>query len=113
MSCSLAVIFYFVFVVVGIPVWYNPQYVIPLAGMLVGNSMNGISLGIKVLVEQMNEKREEIEVKLMLGATPKAAFKAILLKTFWFSNYTNNQLHARNANNLLTWYGDWSNSFGC
>ncbi|MBU4690192.1 iron export ABC transporter permease subunit FetB [Mycoplasma sp. ES3157-GEN-MYC] len=82
MTGSLTAIFYFVLVVVGIPVWFDPQYVIPLAGMLVGNSMTGISLGIKVLVEQMNERREEIEEKLILGATPKTAIKEILLKAF-------------------------------
>ena len=32
--------------VVGVDPWYEPQYVIPLLGMILGNSLTGISLGL-------------------------------------------------------------------
>ncbi len=37
-------LFYFLLIVVRISPWYNPQYFIPIAGMLIGNSMTGVSL---------------------------------------------------------------------
>ena len=43
---TLLSIAYFLFVVVRIASWYDPRYFIPLAGMLIGNSMTGISLGV-------------------------------------------------------------------
>ncbi|QKT05704.1 iron export ABC transporter permease subunit FetB [Mycoplasma sp. OR1901] len=79
---TVSSIVYFLFVVVGVKVWYDPQYSIPLAGMLIGNSMTGISLGVKVLVEDMAKSRDEIEQKLIFGATPKQATKDIILKAF-------------------------------
>lgn len=49
--------------------WYAPQYAIPLLGMLLGNSMNGIALGIDHLTKGMVEGRAAIEGRLTLGAT--------------------------------------------
>lgn len=53
--------------------WYEPQYIIPLAGMLFGNAMNGASLAGDRLVNTINQNRLEIETHLCLGATPKQA----------------------------------------
>jgi putative ABC transport system permease protein len=53
--------------------WYEPQYVIPLAGMLFGNAMNGASLAGDRLLHTINQNRLEIETHLCLGATPKQA----------------------------------------
>lgn len=49
--------------------WYAPQYAIPLLGMLLGNSMNGIALGIDHLTKGMAEGRAVIEGRLTLGTT--------------------------------------------
>ncbi len=73
---------YFLFVVVQISPWYNPRYFIPIAGMIVGNSMTGVTLGVSKLVEGMNTKKPIIEAALMLGATPKASCKDIIDNTF-------------------------------
>lgn len=53
--------------------WYEPQYIIPLAGMLFGNAMNGASLAGDRLLNTINQNRLEIETHLCLGATPKQA----------------------------------------
>ena len=53
--------------------WYEPQYLIPLAGMLFGNAMNGASLAGDRLVSAINRNRLEIETHLSLGATSKQA----------------------------------------
>lgn len=47
--------------------WYHPQYAIPLLGMLLGNTMNGIALGVDRLTEGAWEQRQVIEARLMLG----------------------------------------------
>lgn len=49
--------------------WYSPQVVIPLLGMVLGNSLTGISLGIDRYVGELKSKRGEIEMRLSLGAT--------------------------------------------
>lgn len=55
--------------------WYEPQYIIPLAGMLFGNAMNGASLAGDRLLNGINQNRLEIETYLCLGATPKQAIE--------------------------------------
>ncbi len=49
--------------------WYSPQYLIPLLGMLLGNTMNGIALGMDRLIQDAWQQRLMIEQRLMLGQT--------------------------------------------
>ncbi|RME43146.1 MAG: iron export ABC transporter permease subunit FetB [Deltaproteobacteria bacterium] len=49
--------------------WYAPRYAIPLLGMLLGNTMNGIALAMNHLNGQVWQGREMIEQRLMLGQT--------------------------------------------
>lgn len=79
---TLSCLLFFLFIVVRIDPWYNPQYFIPIAGMLVGNSMTGISLGVKSLIESMTTQKSLVEEALILGATPRMATKAIVDNTF-------------------------------
>ena len=79
---TLSCIIYFLLVVVGISPWYEPQYFIPIAGMIIGNSMTGISLGVKSLLEGMTVQRAQVEEALILGATPYDAAKSIINSTF-------------------------------
>lgn len=72
----------FIVVVIGVIPWYNPQYFIPITGMIVGNSMTGITLGLNKLYSEMNDKRSIIENSLMLGATPKQATKKFVNNAF-------------------------------
>jgi len=50
--------------------WWDPQYLIPLLGMLLGNSLTGISLGLDRFLTGVLENRPRIEGLLALGATP-------------------------------------------
>lgn len=79
---TLSCILYFLLVVVRIDPWYDPQYFIPIAGMFIGNSMTGISLAVKSLVEGMTTQRNQVEEALILGATPRVATRAIINSTF-------------------------------
>lgn len=73
---------YFVLVVLWVSPWYDPMYVIPIAGMIIGNAMTGISLGVNHLLEGMSSKRHLVEGALILGATPKVASKPIVNQAF-------------------------------
>jgi putative ABC transport system permease protein len=53
--------------------WYDPQYLIPLFGMIIGNSMNGAALAAERLSGEMGLRRGEVEAYLALGATPARA----------------------------------------
>ncbi|MFO7903338.1 MAG: iron export ABC transporter permease subunit FetB [Pirellulaceae bacterium] len=53
----------------GIDTWYQPQYAIPLLGMVLGNTLNGVSVGLNTLTESLVTRREQVESKLALGAT--------------------------------------------
>lgn len=57
--------------------WYTPQYMIPLLGMLLGNTMNGIALGMDRLVQTAWQQRAVIEQRLMLGHTAMQAVREI------------------------------------
>ncbi|ANQ84483.1 hypothetical protein dqs_1435 [Azoarcus olearius] len=47
--------------------WYAPQYAIPLLGMVLGNTMSGISLGLDRLTQDAVQKRPMLETRLALG----------------------------------------------
>jgi putative ABC transport system permease protein len=54
--------------IIGVTPWYQPQYLIPLLGMLLGNTMNGIAIALDGLTRQAWEGRVKIEARLLLGA---------------------------------------------
>jgi putative ABC transport system permease protein len=57
------------FGVLGVEPWYRPQYAIPLLGMILHNTLNGISLGMDRFNSELAGKRSEVETLLALGAT--------------------------------------------
>jgi len=68
--------FTLVFIIQNDP-WYQPQYSIPVLGMVLGNTMNGISLGMDRLTNGAWSKRPIIENRLMLGETAGQAIRDI------------------------------------
>lgn len=73
---------YFLLVVVGHGAWRDPRYVVPLAGMIIGNAMTGITLGVNRMVDGMHTERAAIESALMLGATPRVAARRVVRNAF-------------------------------
>ena len=65
-------------VIVGAKPWWTPQYFIPLAGMIMGNSMNAISICLDRLFSDLRSKRNQVEMKLALGADYREATQDIL-----------------------------------
>ncbi len=53
--------------------WYEPQYLIPLGGIVLGNAMNGAAIAGERLVSTISSSSLEIETHLSLGATPQQA----------------------------------------
>jgi len=53
--------------------WYHPQYLIPLLGMMLGNTMTGIAVAMDTLGREAWSRRGEIEARLMLGELPAQA----------------------------------------
>jgi len=49
--------------------WYQPQYAIPLVGMVLGNSLNGTSIGLNSFTDTLVSHREQVEMALTLGAS--------------------------------------------
>ena len=79
---SFTIALFALFVVVGNEPWYLPQYAIPLLGMLLGNTMNGIALALDRLTQSAWEQRDIIEARLMLGYSSQQAVSDIRQHVF-------------------------------
>ncbi|TWU60994.1 MULTISPECIES: ABC transporter permease [Crateriforma] len=58
--------------------WFSPAVLIPLLGMVLGNSLTGISLGMDRFLSELNHRRDEIEMRLALGADRYEATQAVM-----------------------------------
>ena len=58
--------------------WYDPRYAIPLLGMILGNCMTGIGLGLDTLTTSLVSRRASVEAQLMLGATREIAAAPVM-----------------------------------
>lgn len=56
------------FVVIRIHPWFEPQYAIPILGMILGNTLTGVSLGVERMMEELTARRDRVETALALGA---------------------------------------------
>ena len=63
--------------IVGVRPFWHPQYFIPLAGMVAGNSMTALGLSLDRLLSDLKAKRDLVEMQLCLGATPVEASQDI------------------------------------
>lgn len=53
--------------------WWSPQFALPLFGMILGNTMTGLSLGLDTLHSALDRGRRTIEARLLLGDTRLSA----------------------------------------
>ena len=79
---SLFTLVFFLLVVVRPNPIYDPQYLIPLGGMIIGNSMTGINLALNQMLKSIDTNRVSIEGSLMLGASPRMAMDKIIQNSF-------------------------------
>jgi putative ABC transport system permease protein len=52
--CAAAVLGYGTLVVLRVKPWWQPQYLIPLLGMVLGNTISGISVGLAATIEELS-----------------------------------------------------------
>jgi putative ABC transport system permease protein len=57
--------------------WYDPRYAIPLLGMVLGNTLTGVSLGLHTLTTGLARDRVAVEAQLALGATRWEAVRPV------------------------------------
>ena len=57
---------------------YEPRYVIPLMGMVIGNSMNTVHLTLNKIIDIVKSNRDELWGYLSLGATEFQALKPFI-----------------------------------
>lgn len=65
-------------VVMGPTPWYAPRYLLPILGMVLGNTLTSASLVLQVLNEAAERERAAIEDRLAMGATRFTAFSTVL-----------------------------------
>ncbi len=49
--------------------WHAPRQLLPIFGMILGNSMTGITLGLNAITEAITRERAAIEARLLLGCS--------------------------------------------
>lgn len=65
-------------IIIGAKPWWEPQYFIPIGGMVAGNSMNALAIALERLFSGLRSRRGEVEMKLALGADYREASADIL-----------------------------------
>lgn len=63
--------------IIGARPWWTPQYFIPIGGMVAGNSMNALAIGLERFFSELRTRRDEVEMMLCLGADYREASKEI------------------------------------
>ena len=58
--------------------WFDPRYALPILGMILGNTMNGVSLGLDRLLTAVGRERVAVEARLALGHHRAEAFRPLL-----------------------------------
>lgn len=55
--------------------WHSPRIVIPIFGMILGNSMNAVAISLERLYASVRERIDELEAYIACGATPWEAVR--------------------------------------
>ena len=58
--------------------WWEPQYLIPIAGMILGNSMTSAALAGERLQADLAARRDEVEARLALGFSGREAVQPLV-----------------------------------
>ena len=59
----------------------EPRYLVPVGGMVIGNSMTAVAVALNRLADEMNDRHREIEAVLALGATSFQAARATVARS--------------------------------
>lgn len=75
---TAATLAYVMTMVVRVRPWYQPQYVIPIAGMILGNAMTSAALAGERLQGDLRSRADEVETMLALGFSGREAVQPIV-----------------------------------
>lgn len=78
LASSMVVTLYGTQVVLAVEPWYAPRYVIPILGMVLGNALNGVSLGLDTALRGFRSERARIELLLAHGASRSEAARDVV-----------------------------------
>ena len=70
---------YTTIVVIGPEPWYAPQYLLPILGMILGNTLTGVALVMNTIVQAAKRDRAAIEARLALGETRFGATSSVVV----------------------------------
>jgi len=59
----------------------EPRYLVPVGGMVIGNSMTAVAVTLNRLADDMHDGRRQIEAMLALGATSQQAARATVARS--------------------------------
>jgi putative ABC transport system permease protein len=59
----------------------EPRYLVPVGGMVIGNSMTAVAVALNRLADEMHDGRRQVEAMLALGATSFQAARAIVTRS--------------------------------
>ncbi len=80
-ASSMLVTIYGVSAVIRVRPWYEAQYFIPVLGMVLGNTLNGISLGLETVLDGFDRDRERVELLLAHGASRWEASREVIRRS--------------------------------
>ena len=69
---------YVIAIVVQVRPWWEPQYIIPIAGMILGNSMTSAALAGDRLQSDLRVRADEVEARLALGFSGQDAVQPMV-----------------------------------
>jgi len=69
-TTGMAILAFYIIAVLG-DNFFNPQLAIPLSGMIMGNAVSGVALGMKTFKENLSTKRNQIDTLINMGVTPQ------------------------------------------
>lgn len=80
-AVSASVLFttsYLLVLVIQPPHYYDARYLVPLAGMILGNCLHGNIIGLERFFSVLRQREQEYQTYLMLGATRREALQPFL-----------------------------------
>jgi putative ABC transport system permease protein len=75
---TAATLAYVIGIVVQARPWYEPQYIIPIAGMILGNAMTSAALAGDRLQGDLRTRADEVEAMLALGFSGREAVQPLV-----------------------------------
>lgn len=63
--------------------WYRPQVIIPILGLILGNALTAVSLSISQLTENLHREHGKIQALLSLSATPFEACRPLIISAIY------------------------------